>query len=97
VLVVPAVGQRPRAGQAHGTAAAQAVAGLAKTLAQELAEHRIRVNVLSCSAGDSAGGGDTAPGVDSAPAVGDMLAFLVSDAARHLTGIVLPADAGALV
>jgi len=92
VLVVSSAGQRPGPDQAHVAAAGQAVAGLAKTLALELAEHDIRVNVLSSSAeedgGGAGGGGRDAPG--------DTLAFLVSDAARHLTGTVLPADAGAL-
>jgi NAD(P)-dependent dehydrogenase (short-subunit alcohol dehydrogenase family) len=126
VLTSAAAGQRPQPDQAHEVAAAEALAGMAKTLAQELAEYNIRVNVLRSSAGEtnqdaSALPGINAPGVnvpgagvpavdvpgidvpavdarrvDTALEAGDTLAFLVSDFARHLTGTVLPADAGAL-
>jgi (+)-trans-carveol dehydrogenase len=96
VLVASAAGQRPGPDQAHEVAAAHAVAGLAKTLAQELAEQHIRVNVLSVSDGgvSDSGVASSAAGGDAG---GDMLAFLVSDAAGHLTGIVLPAGQGSLV
>ena len=80
VLTSSAAGRRPRPDMAHDIAAGHALAGLAKTLAQELAEHGIRVNVLSPSAGEAR----------ETRAATDALLFLVSDAASYLTGMVLP-------
>jgi len=86
VLTGSAASPRPQPDRAPDVAAGHALAGLAKTLAQELAEHGIRVNVLSPSAGEASETRDAT----------DALLFLVSDAARYLTSTVLSADAGAL-
>jgi (+)-trans-carveol dehydrogenase len=90
VLTSLAASHKPRPGQSHYVAAGHAVAGLAKTLAQELAEHGIRVNALSPALDEAS----MTAGAGSLDLSGALL-YLVSDAARYLNGMVLPVDAGA--
>lgn len=102
---------------AHYAAAKHGCVGLARSLARELAPHRIRVNCVA------PGGVRTPMGtnqrmqevVRSDPSLASTLAcllpldlvepedvsaavvWLVSDAARHVTGVVLPVDGGTLL
>jgi SDR family mycofactocin-dependent oxidoreductase len=104
-------------GMAHYTAAKHGCVGLARSLALELAPHRIRVNCVA------PGGVRTPMGTNTQmheamradphlartltallpvdlvePAdVSAAVVWLTSDAARHVTGAVLPVDAGTLL
>jgi (+)-trans-carveol dehydrogenase len=83
VLTSSVAGYKPCARAAHQAAAEHALIGLGQALAQELAPEGIRVNVIT-------------PALAEPRDVSEALAFLASDAARHITGISLPVDAGAL-
>jgi (+)-trans-carveol dehydrogenase len=102
---------------AHYAAAKHGCVGLARSLARELAPHRIRVNCVA------PGGVRTPMGknqrmqevVQGDPSLSSTLAsmlpvdlvepedvsaavvWLASDAARHVTGVVLPVDGGTLL
>jgi SDR family mycofactocin-dependent oxidoreductase len=109
---------------AHYVAAKHGVVGLMRTLAVELAPHRIRVNTLNPTQVDTdmiqndvmyrlfvpdqdnptkeqfaAASRDTGllpvDWVESID-VSNALLFLASDAARYITGVALPVDAGAV-
>jgi SDR family mycofactocin-dependent oxidoreductase len=104
-------------------ASKHAVTGLMRTLAVELAPHRIRVNSVNPTVvktkmvlndvlkGLFAGGGpalsdedylamqarpNLLPVVLDAEDISNAILFLVSDAARYITGVALPVDAGFL-
>lgn len=97
VLAGSVAAVKPYPGLAHYVAAEHAIVGLARTLAQELAADRIRVNVLL--ADGPAAGESREPLLPSPARPGDVsaaLLFLISDAARHITGVALPVDAGVL-
>jgi SDR family mycofactocin-dependent oxidoreductase len=104
-------------GMAHYAAAKHGCVGLARSLALELAPHRIRVNCVA------PGGVRTPMGTNTqmleamradpdlartlttllpvdlveAEDVSAAVVWLASDAARHVTGAVLPVDAGTLL
>ena len=108
---------------AHYTAAKHGVIGLMKVLAQELGQHRIRVNaicpttvntplVINEATFELFAPGVEHPGPDDVRGafsglnilpdvpwiepsdVSEAVAWLCSDAARYITGIALPIDAG---
>jgi NAD(P)-dependent dehydrogenase (short-subunit alcohol dehydrogenase family) len=117
VLTSSAAGLRGYSGFAHYVSAKHGVVGLMRSLAIELAPHRIRVNCLH------PGGVRTPMGLSDAMqgqlaadphanrALGALLpidlvepedvsaavVWLASDAARYVTGVSLPVDAGTLL
>jgi (+)-trans-carveol dehydrogenase len=97
VLASSVAGVRPYPASSHYAAAEQALVGLARTLAQELAADRIRVNVLlQAEPGTVPGREPLLPSAAQPRDVSDALLFLVSGAAAHITGTALPVDAGVL-
>jgi SDR family mycofactocin-dependent oxidoreductase len=123
VLTSSTAGLRAYPHTAHYTAAKHGVIGLMKVLAQELGEHRIRVNAVCPTTvrtplviNDSTfelfapdvenptedhvreafEGLNILPGVAwiEPDDVSDAVLFLCSDAARYITGVALPIDAG---
>jgi (+)-trans-carveol dehydrogenase len=95
VLASSVAGMKPFPAMAHYVAAEHAIIGVAKTLAQELAGHDIRVNALVAALPDGGPAG-LLPSPAQPRDVSDALLFLVSDAARPVTGAALPVDAGVL-
>ena len=123
VLTSSTAGIRAYANTAHYTAAKHGVIGLMKVLAQELGEHRIRVNAVCPTTvrtplvindatfelfaphlenpteddvREPFEGLNILPGVPwiEPGDVSDAVLFLCSDAAKYITGIALPIDAG---
>jgi SDR family mycofactocin-dependent oxidoreductase len=114
VITGSAASLRGYPGIAHYAAAKHGVIGLMRTLAIELAPHRIRVNcVLPGGVRTPMGTADVMGGwLDDQPEasraltallpvdlvepedVSAAVAWLASDSARYVTGIVLPVDAG---
>jgi SDR family mycofactocin-dependent oxidoreductase len=104
-------------GMAHYAAAKHGCLGLARSLARELAPHRIRVNCVAPGGVRSVMGSNERmqevvrgdPSLASTLAcllpvdlvepedVSAAVVWLASDAARHVTGVVLPVDAGTLL
>jgi (+)-trans-carveol dehydrogenase len=123
ILTSSTAGIRAYANTAHYTAAKHGVIGLMKVLAQELGEHRIRVNAVCPTTvrtplvindatfelfaphlenpteddvREPFEGLNLLPGVAwiEPGDVSDAVLFLCSDAAKYITGIALPIDAG---
>jgi SDR family mycofactocin-dependent oxidoreductase len=123
VLTSSTAGLRGYLHTAHYTAAKHGVIGLMKVLAQELGEHRIRVNALCPTTvrtplvindatfelfapevpnpteddvREPFEALNILPGVAwiEPSDVSDAVLFLCSDAAKHITGVALPIDAG---
>lgn len=123
VLTSSTAGLRAYQNTAHYTAAKHGVIGLMKVLAQELGQHRIRVNAVCPTTvrtplviNDSTfelfapdvenpteddvreafEGLNILPGVAwiEPSDVSDAVLFLCSDAAKYITGVALPVDAG---
>lgn len=114
VLTASAAGLRGYPGMAHYVASKHGVVGLARTLAIELAPHRIRVNcvapggVRTVMGENEAMRSHLAANPDAARALTNLLpvdlvepedvsaavVWLCSEAARNVTGAVLPVDAG---
>ena len=81
VLITPGRGGPGRGG--HLAAAEHGLIGLMRTLAAELAPHRVRVNALT----------PTAPGaadVRDRGGLAEVAVFLASDEGSHLTGVTIP-------
>jgi SDR family mycofactocin-dependent oxidoreductase len=126
VLTSSTAGLRAYAHTAHYTAAKHGVIGLMKVLAQELGEHRIRVNAVCPTTvrtplvindatfqlfaphlenpteddvREPFESLNILPGVAwiEPSDVSDAVLFLCSDAAKHITGVALPIDAGNIV
>jgi SDR family mycofactocin-dependent oxidoreductase len=127
VLTSSTAGIKGLANLAHYSAAKHGVVGLVKTLANELAPHRIRINSVHPTAVNTPMIHNEqtysvfAPGTDPAAAtpetvreafatlnalpvawlepidVSEAIVWLVSDAARYITGVQLPVDAGSVV
>ena len=97
VLAGSVAAVKPYPGLAHYVAAEHAIVGLARTLAQELGADGIRVNVLLP---DGPAAGESREPLLPSPArprdASEALLFLISDVARHITGVALPVDAGVL-
>lgn len=109
VLVSSINGERGKFGQSAYAASKAGLHGLAKSLAREAGRFGIRVNVVAPGmirtpmteglppAVHEAALAETCLGRIGEPAdVADVVAFLVSDAARHVTGQVLRVDGGQL-
>jgi 3-oxoacyl-[acyl-carrier protein] reductase len=112
ILTASIAARRPRAGLAAYVAAKSGAIGLARELALELAEHRVRVNVINPGPAltpmlDEFGFGDDHDAVVDALSaalplgraiepedVAAAAAYLASDDARAVTGLVLNVDAG---
>ncbi len=107
VFVSSINGERGKFGQANYAASKAGLHGLAKSLARELGHFGIRVNVvapgmirtpMTVSLPDEiqeAARKDSSLGRLGEPEdVADVIAFLVSDAARHITGQVIRVDGG---
>ncbi len=94
------------AGQANYAAAKAGLVGLARSLAREVASRGITVNVVTPGFVDTdmtAALGDTAEALTTLIPLGrtgqpsdiaSVVAFLASDAARYITGAVIPVDGG---
>jgi (+)-trans-carveol dehydrogenase/(-)-trans-carveol dehydrogenase len=124
VLISSMAGLKGLANNAHYCAAKHGLVGLMRSLAIELAPHRVRVNTINPSSVNTpiirnqamytlfTGGRADAAEADALPAfealnllpvpwmepedISAALLWLVSDAARFVTGVALPVDAGAL-
>jgi (+)-trans-carveol dehydrogenase len=96
VLASSAAGVHPYPGMAHYVAAGHALIGLAKTLAQELAPDDIRVNALIPAPPDGVAAEPLLPLAAQPRDVSEALLFLVSGAARSITGAALAVEAGVL-
>ena len=107
VFVSSINGERGKFGQANYAASKAGLHGLAKSLARELGHFGIRVNVVAPgmirtpmtvslpAEIQEAARQDTCLGRLGEPEdVADVITFLVSDAARHVTGQVLRVDGG---
>jgi 3-oxoacyl-[acyl-carrier protein] reductase len=109
VLIASVNGLRGKAGQANYAASKAGVIGLGRALARELGRYGVTVNVVAPGMVRTAMTGALKPEVveravaESAlgriaePSdVADVVAFLCSDRARHVTGAVLAVDGGQL-
>jgi NAD(P)-dependent dehydrogenase (short-subunit alcohol dehydrogenase family) len=91
----PAV--RPWEGKqmAEYTASKAAIVALAQAVASEVLEHNVRVNVVLPSAIDTAANRAAMPNADfsrwvSVESLSGVIAFLLSDDARDISGAVIP-------
>jgi NAD(P)-dependent dehydrogenase (short-subunit alcohol dehydrogenase family) len=97
VVVGSRVAEQPwtGAGSAAYTAAKAAVVALAGAVAAEVLEHGVRVNAVLPSAIDTPANRAAMPNADPArwvslPSAAGVIAFLLSDAARDISGAALP-------
>jgi NAD(P)-dependent dehydrogenase (short-subunit alcohol dehydrogenase family) len=80
---------------AEYTTSKAAVVALAQTVASEVLEHNVRVNVILPSAMDTAANRASMPNADfsrwvSVASMAEVIAFLLSDAARDISGATIP-------
>ena len=107
VFISSVVGLVGQAGQANYAASKAGLVGMARSLAREFASRNITVNVvapgpiatdmtdtLSESQRAAIVGGVPLGRFGTAQEVAEVVAFLASDAASYLTGIVVPVDGG---
>jgi NAD(P)-dependent dehydrogenase (short-subunit alcohol dehydrogenase family) len=97
VVVGPRVAEQQwaGAGAAVYTAAASAALSLVRTAAAEVMQHGVRVNAVLTSISDEPETRAGMPNADyarwvSADSIADVIAFLLSDAARDVTGAAVP-------
>jgi 3-oxoacyl-[acyl-carrier protein] reductase len=107
VSISSVVGRRGNAGQVNYSAAKAGLIGLTKSLAREVASRNIRVNAvapgyietdMTAALSEQARKAlvDAIPlgRIGSPETVADAVAFLASDSASFITGVVLPVDGG---
>jgi NAD(P)-dependent dehydrogenase (short-subunit alcohol dehydrogenase family) len=97
VVVGSRVAQQPwtGAGAAAYTASKAAVVALAQAVAAEVLEHGVRVNAVLPSTLDTPANRAAMPGADASkwvalPSLAAVIAFLLSDAARDVSGAAVP-------
>jgi 3-oxoacyl-[acyl-carrier protein] reductase len=101
------VGRRGNAGQANYSAAKAGLIGLTKSLAREMASRGVRVNAvapgyiqtemtaaLSDEIKTTIAGNTPLNRLGDPADIAEAVAFLASDAAGFITGVVLPVDGG---
>jgi 3-oxoacyl-[acyl-carrier protein] reductase len=101
------VGRRGNAGQANYSAAKAGLIGLTKSLAREMAPRGVRVNAvapgyiqtemtaaLSDEIKSTIAGNTPLNRLGNPEDIAEAVAFLASDAAGFITGVVLPVDGG---
>ena len=107
VNISSVVGRRGNAGQVNYSAAKAGLIGLTKSLAREVASRNVRVNAVApgyIETEMTAVLDDTARNaimsqvplgrIGTPEAVAEAVAFLASDSAEFITGVVLPVDGG---
>ena len=107
VFVSSVVGLVGQAGQANYAASKAGLIGMARSLAREFASRSITVNVvapgpIATDMTDALNDAQRSAIVEAVPVgrmgeageVADVIAFLASEAAGYVTGIVVPVDGG---
>lgn len=117
VITTSGAGIKPLPLLGHYAATKAGVIAMARSLAHEVAAHKVRVNVVAPTAVRTPMGADAtlreviAANPEAAAAFGNLLPigsveaediteaviWLLSDAARYVTGVVLPVDAGTTI